>query len=81
MSERAQAPRGGGSEEDIDDLVGYFVEDMAYHGKSERTRSASNVGIVGMGCCTSDIVLPPANQARSAYACPPGILASRAAST
>ena len=38
MSERAQAPRG--DEEDIDDLVGYFVEDMAYHGKSERTREA-----------------------------------------
>ena len=39
MSERTRASRGGDSE-DIDDLVGYFVEDMAYHGKSERTRAA-----------------------------------------
>ncbi|SEV94581.1 tyrosine-type recombinase/integrase [Halobacterium jilantaiense] len=39
MSERAEASRDGDGE-DIDDLVGYFVEDMAYHGKSERTREA-----------------------------------------
>jgi len=39
MSERTRATRGEDGT-DIEDLVGYFVEDMAYHGKSERTREA-----------------------------------------
>ena len=40
MSERAQPPRSGESDGEVEDLVGYFVEDMAYHGKSERTQEA-----------------------------------------
>jgi integrase len=40
MSERAQAAPRDEDEGEIEDLVGYFVEDMAYHGKSERTQEA-----------------------------------------
>jgi len=39
MSEDAAAARRG-HDEDVEDPVGYFLEDMAYHGKSERTREA-----------------------------------------
>jgi integrase/recombinase XerC len=32
--------RRAGEDDDVSDPVGYFVEDMAYHGKSERTQQA-----------------------------------------
>ncbi|MFC3476200.1 tyrosine-type recombinase/integrase [Halobacterium litoreum] len=39
MSGEAPAARRG-HDEDVEDPVAYFLEDMAYHGKSERTREA-----------------------------------------